>query len=242
MNIAIVIPTYNEKDTLPSLIAKLTSEVKKIAEKFSIIIMDDSSPDGTGKIAEDLNKKYHNITVINRPSKLGLGSAYKQGFQFVLDKIKPDYVVQMDADHSHNPKEIPLMLAKIKNNDFVIASRHLAGSVVEGWGAKRKILHSFAGSFAKKCAKLETTDPTSGFRMFKKSVLDAVNFSEIKSEGFAFQVELLSHLRRKGLHGIEIPTLFVNRKLGKSKMSFGETIQFSKMCFNLLRNRSRKLK
>ena len=128
------------------------------------------------------------------------------------------------------------MLAKIKNNDFVIASRHLAGSVVEGWGAKRKILHSLAGSFAKKCAKLEITDPTSGFRMFKKSVLDAVNFSEIKSEGFAFQVELLSHLRKKGLHGIEIPTLFVNRKLGKSKMGFGETIQFSKMCMNLLRN------
>jgi dolichol-phosphate mannosyltransferase len=237
MNIAIVIPTYNEKDTLPSLIAKLTSEVKKIAEKFSIIIMDDSSPDGTGKIAEDLNKKYRNITVINRPSKLGLGSAYKQGFQFALDKFNPDYVVQMDADHSHDPKEIPMMVDKIKNNDFVIASRHLAGSVVEGWGARRKILHTLAGKIAKGCAKLEISDPTSGFRMFKKSVLAAVNFSEIKSEGFAFQVELLCYLRRKGLHGIEIPSKFVNRKIGESKMGFGETIQFSKMCINLLRNR-----
>jgi len=237
MNIAIVIPTYNEKDTLPSLIAKLTSEVKRIAEKFSIVIMDDSSPDGTGKIAENLNKIYQNITVIKRPSKLGLGSAYKQGFQFVLDKLNPDYVVQMDADHSHDPREISLMAEKIKDNDFVIASRHLADSVVEGWGARRKILHSIAGSFAKKCAKLEITDPTSGFRMFKKSVLDAVNFSEIKSDGFAFQVELLCYLRKKGLHGIEIPTIFVNRKIGKSKMGFGETIQFSKMCINLLRNR-----
>ena len=237
MNIAIVIPTYNEKDTLPSLIAKLTTEVKRIAEKFSIVIMDDSSPDGTGKIAENLNKIYQNIIVIKRPSKLGLGSAYKQGFQFVLDKLNPDYVVQMDADHSHDPREISLMAEKIKDNDFVIASRHLADSVVEGWGARRKILHSLAGSFAKKCAKLEITDPTSGFRMFKKSVLDAVNFSEIKSDGFAFQVELLCYLRKKGLHGIEIPTLFVNRKIGKSKMGFGETIQFSKMCINLLRNR-----
>ena len=237
MNIAIVIPTYNEKDTLPSLIAKLTTEVKRIAEKFSIVIMDDSSPDGTGKIAENLNKIYQNIIVIKRPSKLGLGSAYKQGFQFVLDKLNPDYVVQMDADHSHDPREISLMVDKIKDNDFVIASRHLADSVVEGWGARRKILHSLAGSFAKKCAKLEITDPTSGFRMFKKSVLDAVNFSEIKSDGFAFQVELLCYLRKKGLHGIEIPTLFVNRKIGKSKMGFGETIQFSKMCINLLRNR-----
>ncbi len=237
MNISIVIPTYNEKDTLPILIDKLTREVKKIAEKFSIIIMDDSSPDGTGRIAEDLNKKYQNITVIKRASKLGLGSAYKQGFQIALDRFDPDYVVQMDADHSHDPKEIPLMANKIKDHDYVIASRHLPGSTVIGWGVGRKLLHTLAGNFAKGCAKLEITDPTSGFRMFKKSVLNAVNFSEIKSEGFAFQVELLCYLRRKGLHGIEIPTRFVNREIGKSKMGFGETIQFTKMCINLLRNR-----
>jgi dolichol-phosphate mannosyltransferase len=237
MNISIVIPTYNEKDTLPILIEKLTREVKKIAEKFSIIIMDDSSPDGTGRIAEDLNKKYQNITVIQRPSKLGLGSAYKQGFQIALERFDPDYVVQMDADHSHDPKEISLMANKIKDHDYVIASRHLPGSTVIGWGVGRKLLHTLAGNFARGCAKLEITDPTSGFRMFKKNVLNAVNFSEIKSEGFAFQVELLCYLRRKGLHGIEIPTRFVNRKIGKSKMGFGETIQFTKMCINLLRNR-----
>ncbi len=237
MNISIVIPTYNEKDTLPSLIDKLTREVKKIAEKFSIIIMDDSSPDGTGRIAEDLNKKYQNITVIQRSSKLGLGSAYKQGFQIALDRFDPDYVVQMDADHSHDPKEISLMAKKIKDHDYVIASRHLPGSIVIGWGVGRKLLHSLDGNLARGCAKLELTDPTSGFRMFKKSVLNAVNFSEIKSEGFAFQVELLCYLRRKGLHGIEIPTRFVNREIGKSKMGLGETIQFTKMCINLLRNR-----
>ena len=237
MNISIVIPTYNEKDTLPILIEKLTREVKKIAEKFSIIIMDDSSPDGTGRIAEDLNKKYQNITVIQRPSKLGLGSAYKQGFQIALDRFDPDYVVQMDADHSHDPKEISLMANKIKDHDYVIASRHLPGSTVIGWGVGRKLLHTLAGNFARGCAKLEITDPTSGFRMFKKSVLHKVNFSEIKSEGFAFQVELLCYLRRKGLHGIEIPTRFVNREIGKSKMGLGETIQFTKMCINLLRNR-----
>ena len=237
MNIAIVIPTYNERETLPSLIEKLTNEVKRITEKFSIIIMDDASPDGTGKIAKDLNQKYQNITVIERHSKLGLGSAYKQGFRIALDRFNPDYVVQMDADHSHDPKEISLMAEKIKDHDYVIASRHLPGSSVVGWGTGRKLLHSVAGNFAKGCAKLEITDPTSGFRMFTRNVLKTINFSEIKSEGFAFQVELLCYLRRKGLHGIEIPTRFVNRKLGKSKMGFGETIQFSKMCINLLRNR-----
>jgi len=237
MNISIVIPTYNERETLPSLIEKLTNEVKRITEKFSIIIMDDASPDGTGQIAKDLNHKYQNIIVIERHSKLGLGSAYKQGFRIALDRFNPDYVVQMDADHSHDPKEISLMTEKIKDHDYVIASRHLPGSSVVGWGMSRKLLHSVAGKFAKGCAKLEITDPTSGFRMFKKNVLKAVNFSEIKSEGFAFQVELLCYLRRKGLHGIEIPTRFVNRNLGKSKMGFGETIQFSKMCINLLKNR-----
>lgn len=237
MNISIVIPTYNEKDTLPVLIEKLSRELKKIAEKFSIIIMDDASPDGTGRIAQDLNKKYQNITVIERSSKLGIGSAYKQGFQIALDRFDPDYVVQMDADNSHDPKEISAMANKIKEHDYVIASRHLPGSTIVGWGAGRKLLHSVAGSFAKGCAKLEIKDPTSGFRMFKKNVLSMINFSEIKSEGFAFQVELLCYLRRKGLHGIEIPTRFVNREIGKSKMGLGEIIQFSKMCVNLLRNR-----
>jgi len=237
MNIAIVIPTYNEKETLPSLIDKLFIEVKKIAEKFLIIIMDDASPDGTAKIAENLNEKYQNIMVVKRKSKLGLGSAYKQGFQIAINEFNPDYVVQMDADHSHDPKEIPLMVNKIKDYDFVIACRHIPGSSVVGWNTRRKILHSIAGSFARKCAKLDISDPTSGFRIFKKNVLKTVNFSEIKSEGFAFQVELLCYLRRMGIKGIEIPTRFVNRTRGKSKMGFCESLQFIKMCYRLLLNR-----
>ena len=104
MKLAVVIPTYNEKDTLPSLIEDLVEEVKKIAEKFFIVIMDDASPDGTGQIAEELNKKYGNITVVHREKKLGLGSAYKDGFKLALDKFAPDFIVQMDADHSHDPK------------------------------------------------------------------------------------------------------------------------------------------
>jgi dolichol-phosphate mannosyltransferase len=175
--------------------------------------------------------------VVRRPSKLGLGSAYKQGFQIAINEFNPDYVVQMDADHSHDPREIPLMVNKIKDYDYVIASRHVPGSSVVGWNTRRKILHSMAGSFARKCAKLDITDPTSGFRIFKKNVLKTINFSEIKSEGFAFQVELLCYLRRMGIKGIEIPTRFVNRTRGKSKMGFSESLQFIKMCYRLLLNR-----
>ena len=220
MNLAIVIPTYNEKETLPTLIEKLLTELKKIAEKFLIIIMDDASPDGTAKIAENLNTKYQNIKVVKRPTKLGLGSAYKQGFQIAINEFNPDYVVQMDADHSHDPREIPLMINKIKDYDYVIASRHVPGSTVVGWNTRRKILHSLAGSFARKCAKLDISDPTSGFRIFKKNVLKSV-----------------CYLRRMGIKGIEIPTRFVNRTRGKSKMGFNESFQFTKMCYRLLSNR-----
>lgn len=237
MKIAIVIPTYNEKETLRSLIDKLVTEVKRIAE-FFIIIIDDASPDGTGKIARALNKKYQNITVIERSSKLGLGSAYKQGFKIALDRFDPDYVVQMDADHSHDPAEIPIMVEKIKEYDYVIASRHMSSGAIIGWGAGRKMLHSTACVIARVCARLKIKDPTSGFRMFKKNVLTKVNLSEIKSEGFAFQVELLCYLQSRGFKGIEIPTRFVNRKEGKSKMGFGETFKFTKMCIHLLMNRN----
>lgn len=234
LNIAIVIPTYNEKETLPSLIENLVLEVKKIAKNFSIIIVDDGSPDGTAKIAKILNQNYQNITVIERPSKMGLGSAYKEGFQLALKNFDPDYIVQMDADHSHDPKEISLMVNEIKNYDYVIASRHVPGGKVVGWNSRRKIIHSLAGTIARKCAGLQTLDPTSGFRMFKKNALNKVNFDEIKSEGFAFQVELLSYLKKLGLKGTEIPTLFVNRKEGKSKMGFSESLQFISMCCYLL--------
>jgi len=237
MKLAIVIPTYNEKETLPSLIGELLYEIKKIAEKFSIVIVDDASPDGTGQIAEELNKKYGNISVVHRKSKLGLGSAYKEGFRFSLDKFDPDFIVQMDADHSHDPKEIPRMLQKMHNYDFAVASRHVTGGSVVGWGTYRKLLHSTAGTLAAICGGLKISDPTSGFRVFKNNVLRSVDFSRIKSDGFAFQIEILCLLKRMGFKGFEFPTVFVNRRDGKSKMGINESIQFFKTCIRLLMNR-----
>ena len=237
MKLAVVIPTYNEKDTLPSLIDNLVEEVKKIAEKFFIIIMDDASPDGTGQIAEELNKKYGNITVIHREKKLGLGSAYKEGFRLALDKFAPDLIVQMDADHSHDPKEIPQMVQKIQGCDYVVASRHLPGSSILGWGTYRKMLHSTAGTIARVCAGIKISDPTSGFRIFRKDVLNSINFAQIKSKGFAFQIEVLCLLKRMRFNGMELPTRFVNRKEGKSKMNLTETMQFIKTCILLLARR-----
>jgi len=237
MKLAIVIPTYNEKETLPSLIEELVKEVKKIADKFFIIIMDDASPDGTGQIAEELNKKYGSITVIHRKKKIGLGSAYKEGFKLTLERFAPDFIVQMDADHSHDPKEIPQMVQKMQGYDYVVASRHVPGSSILGWGTYRKTLHSTAGAIARMCGGIKISDPTSGFRVFRKDVLNSINFSQIKSKGFAFQIEILCLLKRMGFNGVELPTRFVNRKEGKSKMDITETIQFIKTCILLLARR-----
>lgn len=234
MKLAIIIPTYNEKENLPSLIEEIIGEVKKIAEKFFIIIMDDASPDGTGQIAEELNKKHGNITVVHRQTKLGLGSAYREGFRLALDRFDPDFIVQMDADYSHDPKEIPQMLQKIQGYDFAVASRHMVGSAVVGWSAYRKILHATAGAFASICGRIKISDPTSGFRIFKKNTLNSIDFSKIKSNGFAFQIEILCLLKRMGFKRFEFPTRFVNRKKGKSKMNVNETVQFIRTCIYLL--------
>jgi dolichol-phosphate mannosyltransferase len=237
MNLAIVIPTYNERETLPSLIERLTKVAGVLTEKFFILIVDDGSPDGTGQLAEELNKKYGHITVLHRESKLGLGSAYKDGFRTVLEKFDPDLIVEMDADHSHDPTEIPKMIQKMQDYDFVVASRHVSESVIVGWGKYRRTVHSVAGALAASCGGIKISDPTSGFRIFKRDALNSLDFSKIKSDGFAFQIEVLYYLNKLGFKGFESATRFVNRKEGKSKMGFKETIQFVRACIYLLTKR-----
>lgn len=237
MNLAVVIPTYNEKETLPILIRDLVKELKKISKKFSILIMDDASPDGTGQIAEDLNQHYGNITIIHRETKLGLGSAYKDGFRLALEKFELDFIIQMDADYSHDPSEIPQMIHRLGGYDFGVASRHVSGSSIVGWGPYRRALHTAAGLLAATCGGIKISDPTSGFRIFKRGVLNSIDFSKIKSDGFAFQIEILCLLKRMGYKGLEFPTRFVNRGKGYSKMGIVESFEFLKTCFNLLARR-----
>ena len=234
MKLAIVIPTYNEAETIPSLINELFEKIKQLVENLDILIIDDSSPDGTADIVRELGTKYEKITVIQRPKKMGLGAAYKEGFRHVLEKFDSELVLQMDADHSHQPSEIPNMLEKIKNFDFLVASRHVEGSDVIGWGIGRKVTHSIAGAIARICAKIEIKDSTSGFRMFKKKTLEKVDFNKIRSDGFAFQIEVLHQLKQLGMKGLEVPTVFVNRTEGSSKMGSSEMLQFITMCISYI--------
>jgi dolichol-phosphate mannosyltransferase len=238
MKLAIVIPTYNEGKTLPSLIDRLVEQVKHIVDDFNIVIVDDSSPDGTADIARNLAKKFREIIVIQRPAKLGLGAAYKNGFRYVLEKLGSDFIIEMDADHSHDPSEIPNMIKKIGKYDFLIASRHVKGSATIGWGIWRKLTHAIAVSIARQCAKLDISDPTSGFRMFKNETLQQIDFEKIKSDGYAFQIEVLHQLKQKGMKGLETITTFVDRKEGKSKMGKNEMLQFVKTCISYLRKKN----
>ena len=234
MKLAIVIPTYNEAETIPSLIKGLFEKIKHLVEKLDVLIIDDSSPDGTADIVRELGEKYEKITVVQRPKKMGLGAAYKEGFRHVLEKFDSELVLQMDADHSHQPSEIPNMLEKIKNFDFLIASRHVERSDVIGWGVGRKTTHSIAGAIARICAKIEIKDSTSGFRMFKKKTLEKIDFEKIRSDGFAFQIEVLYQLKQLGMKGLEVPTVFVNRTEGSSKMGSSEMLQFIIMCISYI--------
>ena len=234
MKLAIVIPTYNEAETIGSLIKELFEKIKQLVEKLDILIIDDSSPDGTADIARELGEKYEKISVIQRPMKMGLGAAYKEGFKYVLEKLDSEFILQMDADHSHQPEEIPNMLEKIKDFDFLVASRHVEGSDIIGWGVGRKATHSVAGAIARACAKIDIKDSTSGFRMFKKNTLEKINFEQIRSDGFAFQIEVLYQLKQLGMKGLEVPTVFVNRTEGNSKMGSGEMIQFIAMCISYI--------
>ena len=234
MKLAVVIPTYNEKETIQILIEKLFSEIKPIVDELHVVIIDDSSPDGTANIVTDLSDKFQKISLIQRPTKLGLGAAYKDGFNHVLEKIDSDLIVQMDADHSHNPSEIVTMLQEIEGYDFVVASRHMPNSSIVGWGVGRQMTHSFAGIIARISARIDIKDSTSGFRMFKRETLQSIEFDKIESDGFAFQIEVLYQLKQKGFRGLEMPTIFVNRKSGKSKMGGTEIMQFIKTCFSYI--------
>ena len=238
MKLAIVIPTDNERKTLPTLIERLADQVKHIVDEFNIVIVDDSSPDGTADIARNIAKKIREVIFIQRPSKLGLGAAYKNGFSYVLEKLGSELIIEMDADHSHDPSEIPNMIKKIGKYDFLIASRHIKGSSTIGWGLWRKLTHSIGVFMARQCTKLDISDPTSGFRMFKKETLQQLDFEKIKSDGYAFQIEVLHQLKQRGMKGLETITTFVDRKEGKSKMGGNEMLQFMKTCMSYLKKKN----
>jgi len=234
----VVIPTYNERKNLPVLIKSLEEIFDSMSMKSFVVVVDDDSPDGTGMIAEQLGKQYGNIFVLHREGKAGLGSAYKDGFKYALERFDPTVIVQMDADNSHDPKYIPSMVKMIaKGNDVVIGSRRVDDGTVVGWGYYRRSISSTANAVARLMCDLDVKDVTSGYRAYNASCLRRVDIGAIRSDGYAFQIEVLCMLKQLGCKICELPITFVDRREGRSKLNSNEIFEFLGVCTRLMFNR-----
>jgi len=214
MKTLIVTPTYNESKNIESLITSLN----KLDPNYHILVIDDNSPDYTAKIVIQLQKKYKNLYLANRSEKQGLGTAYCYGFKWALERDY-DYIVQIDADLSHNPKDVPRMVELLNEYDLVIGSRYCDGISVVRWPLRRLILSYFANSYSRFITGVKLTDLTAGFKAWRREVLENINLDNIRSQGYAFQIEMNFHAERKGYKIYEHPILFIDRTIGESKMS-----------------------
>lgn len=217
MKITIVIPTYNEIENLPLLAESLFALP---IPDLNMLVVDDNSPDGTGKLAEDLNLKYPNhIHVLHRSGKLGLGSAYIQGFSKAL-KEGAEIIGQMDADFSHPIERIPALIEGLETVDFALGSRYVpGGSLDERWPFWRKGLSSFGNFYARSILGLSIRDVTGGYRFWRASTLEAMPLNRVRSNGYVFQVEMAYIATRLGYRCAELPIHFADRRLGTSKMN-----------------------
>lgn len=220
MKTAIVIPTYNEAENIKALIEQILEVVDA-----NIIIVDDRSPDGTAQKIRNLD--HPAVHLLEREKKRGLGSAYRRGFQIALDRGS-EMIIQMDADFSHSPEAIPSLLAELENADLVIGSRHVKGGRIEGWGPWRHFCSRSAIMASRSLLGLSTKDVTSGFRAWRAELLFKILETRIKSDGYAFQEEMLFHAHRLGGEVKEYPITFLDRKAGKSKLSSKDVKEFFK--------------
>jgi len=228
MNAIIVIPTYNEKDNIRPLV----EEIFKVVPDIKILIVDDNSPDGTGKIADELSKRYGQVKVLHREKNEGLGRAYIAGFKEAL-KMNPDYILQMDADFSHHPKYIPLFLKENANCDIVLGSRFLN---VKGHPLSISALSLWANRYVKLILGLKVTDSLGGFKCFRRRVIEDIDLDKFMSRGFIFQAELSYRAFKNNCLFREIPIMFYSRKSGFSKKSKRIILEafFKTLLFRLL--------
>jgi dolichol-phosphate mannosyltransferase len=214
MKVCIIIPTYNESGNIEPLV----KQVLELHPDFTILIVDDNSPDGTGDIADIMSREDPRIHVIHRPSKAGLGTAYVRGFKEALVQ-GADLVIEMDADLSHDPKYLKDLLEASRDADVVIGSRYVNGVRVEGWRFRRLVLRKLANMYVSYIMVRPIWDFTAGYRCYKRVVLETIDLNKIKSDGYAFQIEMTHLAYKHGFKVAEIPILFRERAQGSSKIS-----------------------
>ncbi len=212
----VIVPTYNERENL----ARITQRLLSLPVTVDILIVDGNSPDGTGKIADELAASKPRIHVLHEPRKSGLGRAYISGFKWALAK-NYEFIFEMDSDVSHNPDDIPAFLEAIKDTDLVLGSRYVGGIRVINWPLRRLMLSRFAGKYVAFVTGMPFTDPTGGYKCFRRRALEALDLDKIQCTGYGFQIELTNKLWRQGFRIVEVPIIFTERALGESKMGGG---------------------
>ena len=222
MTTSVIVPTYNEKENIEALIERLLD----LPVEVQVIVVDDNSPDGTGDIADRMAEKNPGqVDVVHREGKLGLGTAYIAGFKHAI-KFQSNLIVTMDADFSHPPENIPMMIDKIHDgNDLVIGSRYVPGGKAVECTFPRKVLSWGANAFARIALGLTAHDTTAGFRCYRREVLESINLDEIFSNGYSFLIEMLYKVQSQGWQVGEVPIVFHNRRQGVSKISRNEVMK-----------------
>ena len=210
----VVIPTYNEAENLPLIVPEVLAQ----DERLEVLVVDDDSPDGTGKIADELAASEDRVHVLHRPGKEGLGPAYRAGFARAL-ALGADVIFQMDADFSHPPATIGTMLSELEDSDVVQGSRYLNGITVVNWPIERILISYFGNEYSKRITGLRLTDTTSGFRCIRRSLLEQIPLDRIRSNGYAFQIEMNYHFMKRKARVKEIPFFFLDRTRGLSKLT-----------------------
>lgn len=213
--IVVVIPTYNEAENLPLIVPEVLEQDPDI----EVLVVDDDSPDGTGKLADDLAEQTGRVTVLHRRVKEGLGAAYRAGLARALE-LGADIVVQMDADFSHPPSSLKDLLREIEDHDVVLGSRYLNGITVVNWPIERILLSYFGNTYARAVTRLPISDTTGGFRCVRRSLLEKIGFERIKADGYAFQIEMNYRFVKQQARIKEVPFFFLDRTRGESKLSF----------------------
>jgi dolichol-phosphate mannosyltransferase len=211
----VIIPTYNELNNLKLIVPLVLGQDPRL----EVLVVDDNSPDGTGQAADEIAVRDPRVHVLHRSGKLGLGTAYLAGFRWALQRDY-EYVFEMDADFSHDPKHLPQFLAAVEDADLVLGSRYLGGRVtVVNWPMPRLLLSYFANIYARLVTGVRLGDATGGFKCFRRRVLEGIDLDVVRSNGYAFQIEMSTRAARRGFRIVEIPIVFVDRTDGVSKMS-----------------------
>ncbi|MGD0880452.1 MAG: polyprenol monophosphomannose synthase [Acidimicrobiales bacterium] len=215
MDVLVVLPTYNESENIDHVLRRIRAALPDA----TVLVVDDGSPDGTADMAEILGKELGRIEVLKRPAKSGLGSAYRAGFRWGLDRGF-DACIEMDADLSHEPEALPSLVAPlVEGKELVIGSRYIPGGIIPNWAWHRRLLSRGGNLYASAVLGLQVADATAGFRAYAASLLDRIDLDRIQAEGYGFQIEMTYAARRAGAPVLEVPIRFVDRVEGESKMS-----------------------